>query len=265
MNRNHTILAACVSVSLLMLPGCGGDALPPSVGKLDEGTHVTVVSTEGDFTLVERSDGTQGYVPSTLLVNTRESDENKVYAVTAPTELYESVPSDIPEPPKPRTPRNISRARDKLPILFMTESGREVYRPRTQSEPSFDPETKEILWFAMTCTNPDCPARDQGKDGRPFLFVWPDPDYVVGPNGPVAETPEGKVRGDTLREQTGFVSAQCPACMKIRNPKSETAKVRAQYDSWVRHYRLPEAAARAEQLNKEHKRRIEFDRSKRSQ
>ena len=217
------------------LAGCGENsngAIDKPSGNLAAGDHVTIVSTEGEFSLVETGDGKQVYVPNRVLVNTRESDSNKVYAITADTSVYEGAPPEkIPAPPAPRTARDISAARDQLPVLFLTESGREVYRSRQTAEPSLDPETREILWFALTCTNPDCPAKDQGQDGRPFLFIWVDPDWKVG--------------------------------MKIRNVDSESEKDRQRYESWVRLYTLPEAKGRAAELNTEHKRRIEVDKQPR--
>lgn len=227
---------------------------------LDAGTHVTLLSQKGSFSLVETSEGRQLHVPSERLVGTRDSGDNKEYAVTCNTEVFEGAPPDkVPGFPPPRAGTEITAARDKLPVLFLTPSGREVQLTRQAREPSFDPETKELLWRAMTCTNPDCPGKDKGKNGRPFLFICPDPTYEAGSNGPVIAQPKpGEPAAGTIRHLGRAM--HCPECLKIRDLAAENDEQRQRYQGWRQTYLLPEAKARGEQLNREHGARIELNR-----
>ncbi|MCG8583801.1 MAG: hypothetical protein MI757_03720, partial [Pirellulales bacterium] len=98
---------------------------------------------------------------------------------------------------------------------------------------------------------------DQGRNGRPFLFVWTDPDWTVGPDGPYNTIPDGQTRGDTLIAERGFIMPQCPACLKTRDLANESEAERLQYGNWVELYVLPEAKAMADALSREHKQHYE--------
>ena len=59
------------------------------------------------------------------------------------------------------------------------EEGRTCFGTGSDCPSVIDPETGETIWPALKCNNPDCPGKDKGQDGRPFLFdfqiswYWP--------------------------------------------------------------------------------------------
>jgi hypothetical protein len=89
----------------------------------------------------------------------------------------------------------------------------------------WDEELGERCFPALTCHNPDCPG--EGRGDRPYLFVVP-----FKPGGAGGEL-------------------QCPACAEAFPPATRTPAERNQYRKWVKPYRLPEQAARLEQLDAE--------------
>jgi len=132
-----------------------------------------------------------------------------------------------PEPPA-RRGTEISAEQRSLNALFLTEkTHKEVIAPQNTKD-LIDPETGETIWPALKCNNPDCPGKDKGQDGRPFLFICPNPSQPMW----------------------------CPECLKTRNRDSETQKDLIRYTAWVQPYVLPETAQRIKQLEAERKRRI---------
>jgi hypothetical protein len=130
--------------------------------------------------------------------------------------------------PPPRSRDEIFLQRLELPAVYLTAKSHKRIIERA-GLPLFtkDPETGEVVWPALCCTNPDCPGR---RDGEPLLFIEPDADYA------------------------------CPQCAVKRNLAAETEAVRQQYINWVRPYVLPETAEKLKQLDAELQRRVEYER-----
>jgi hypothetical protein len=145
--------------------------------------------------------------------------------------------------------------RKQVPVLYLTDDGREIIAPGSQYGAIVDPQTKKIAWAAMVCDNPDCPGKSKGKGGRPFLFTWPNPLLFVAEDGSVASgqptTPE------QLKEFDKFKTVACPECAKTRKLDEETDEQRMKYQQWCRRYVLPEAAARLKELDEAAKKLLE--------
>jgi hypothetical protein len=133
--------------------------------------------------------------------------------------------------PPARKQVDISTEQRSLDALFLTEkSHRKVIVPQNTRELT-DPETGEVIWPAMVCNNPNCPGKDKGADGLPFLFICTDPSKPM----------------------------YCPECLTVRDLGSETNEEMGRYIGWVTPYRLPETAARIQELDAERKRGIVAD------
>lgn len=125
---------------------------------------------------------------------------------------------------RPRSRDAIFAEKMSLDGVYLTkQSHKKVIAPKNRGiGPAFiDEETKEELWPAFECTNPDCPAH---ANPEKFLFTTFD---RVG------------------REES------CPACAKIRNFKSESAVDKRRYRDYVRPYELPEVEKRVKELDDE--------------
>ena len=146
--------------------------------------------------------------------------------------------------PAERTTREVTAERAKLQGLFMTAGGKRR-EAAIDSPPSVDPQTKEIYWPALECTNPDCPGRT--KEG-PFLFVHPSPGVIVGADGKIQSVP---IKPEEYRP------AECPKCLAIRNQSGESESDKQQYLAFVRPYTLLETEQKKKALEAESKRMTE--------
>jgi hypothetical protein len=136
-----------------------------------------------------------------------------------------------PEAPAPRPRDAIFKDRLALPAVYLTaKSHKRIVESAGLPLFSSDPETGEMIWPALYCTNPDCPGR---REGEPLLFIEPDADYA------------------------------CPQCAAKRNRAAETEAVRQQYLNWVHPYVLPETAEKVKQLDAELQKRAEYERTHR--
>lgn len=152
------------------------------------------------------------------------------------------------------TREEIREARVQVPTLYLTEDGREIIAPGNQRGAIVDPQTNQIAWKAYQCENPNCPG--EGKGDRPFVFPRPHPLLYVNEEGKIAaRTPKTK---EDFEQFDAYAEAKCPACLKIRDLKSETDEERHQYNNWVEPYVLPEAEERLEELEAEHERYLEY-------
>jgi hypothetical protein len=156
------------------------------------------------------------------------------------------------KPSHPRTFREIDDERRALPALYVTVKGKTSIAPG-DSLPFSDKETHDICFPAYHCLNPNCPAKDQIKDGHPFVFGHVDPLLRVGPNGELSQI-ELRQGTDVSKERQrlgGYDVPTCPECWKTRNRSSEKEADRQKYQSWVKPYTLPETAQRIKELDAE--------------
>ena len=79
----------------------------------------------------------------------------------------------------------------------------------------------------------------------------------AGPSGELVydEIPPGKDPVAHIKSLGGFLNPTCPACWKIRKPKSEKQAETQQYIEWAQPYNSPETAKRLEELEEEYQRR----------
>ena len=224
-----------VALVALAANGCNSTAessldapaeMPRVAMSLDAGAKVSIVEVDGDFAKVRSADGKEAYVAQTLL-QTRstldQSSEGYTHVLSAAADAFESVPAKLPPPPKPRLMHDIVIERLNVNQLYLTvKTHKEVIAPAKLMTP-LDPETGERCFRALTCRNPDCPGKDMARGERPYLFV---PPTIHSP-------------------------VQCPACAAAHDPATRTLAERAQYRAWVKPYRLPESAARLQQLDAE--------------
>jgi len=171
---------------------------------------------------------------------------------------------------KARTTKDITQDRLDIPCLYLTPDGKEIKVPfKDAREVVLDPETKQMIYPAYTCTNPDCPGKDKGKNGRPYLFIWEDPTVTVNAEGkivPVESLAKARQARDNIEYQRLYeeickkkgipLERACPECFKKRNYASETEEERQKYRDWVVRYELPEAAEQRKKLDEEHQRRL---------
>ena len=154
----------------------------------------------------------------------------------------------------PMTRDQIYEALQAVPTLYRTESGKEFIAPGNKFGVTVEPVSKELGWATWKCENPDCPFKSQDKDGRPFLFIWPNflaflqDDGTVGFHMPSTE--------EDMRKFEIFAEPGCPACAKTRDKSKETPEQRLQYQNWAVKYVLPEAEERIKELDEEMKKSI---------
>jgi len=153
---------------------------------------------------------------------------------------------------KPRSLEEIRAEQQNLPTLYLTKTGERVVAPGSKGVVVCD-ETKEIALPAYQCNNPDCPGRSE--DGEPVLFSIPDPRFYVTVEGEVGEhsfdSPE-------VMNFSGSYELECPKCLASRNKSAETPEQSQQYLRWCQPYELPESAKRREELEEEHKARVDY-------
>jgi len=152
---------------------------------------------------------------------------------------------------------DIDRAKTDLPELYLTtETGKEVLAPINRG-PFVDEETGEICFPAYTCTNPECPG--EGKGDRPYLFIHRDVLLKVGSNGELVmeDVPPNTNPRKYIESLGGHMAPTCPACLKNRNPATESDDERNKYMSYVQPYVLPETAKRQAELEELRKQRRE--------
>jgi hypothetical protein len=163
----------------------------------------------------------------------------------------------------PMTRDQIYEAQQAVPTLYRTESGKEFIAPGNKFGVVVEPKSKELGWATWKCENPNCPAKDQGKDGRPYLFIWPNflafvqEDGTVGFKQPTSE--------EDLQKFQVFAEPGCPACAEKRNKAKETPEERMQYQNWAVKYVLPEAEARIKELDEEFKKHLEREAERKRQ
>ena len=149
---------------------------------------------------------------------------------------------------KPMSLEEIEAERMALPALYISQSGKQLRAPGN-SGVLIDEATREIVWPAYACNNPDCPGKS--PKGEPCLFPWPDPRFYV--------TPEGTLGTHTFTTAEAWSKAAaeagthqqptCPACLKLRNLASESEAERQKYSQFVARYELPETIARRAELD----------------
>lgn len=150
------------------------------------------------------------------------------------------------EPPRLR--EEVFRERLELPRLYFTAETRKRVRAPAGKGVFVHEESGEICWPALVCNAPDCPGRT--ADGKPFVFIAPDPCICIKPDGTLGYDP---ARASLDKNPSGA----CPECLKIRNLSTETDQQRRRYIEWVRPYVLPETARRLKELEEEQQRRRE--------
>ncbi len=159
-------------------------------------------------------------------------------------------------PQSPRTVTAIDEERMKLPALFLTEDGQELIKPGDSG--SVIVHERKLAFPAYTCKNPQCTG--QGKDGRPFLFIWKDPFAYVTAEGTlgVREPPNNEDINQWIVKQGCYIEPTCPACIRTRDIAKESRETRQQFVDWCVPYVLPETEKRRKELDEEHKKRLEF-------
>lgn len=158
----------------------------------------------------------------------------------------------------PATLEQIEADQLALPAVYLTADGREVIVPANRGDVIVAPGSRDLAFRAYTCTNPDCPNRERGTAGRPFLFTWADPLWKVDEQGQLQFDVVPDRAAETLR-RGGQPEPTCPGCLELRAKDAETAEIRQRYRDWVVYYELPESAARRQELDAEHRRRLQAE------
>jgi hypothetical protein len=156
-------------------------------------------------------------------------------------------------PPRLRTPQEINAERVKLPVMYLTDkTGKKVLAPMN-SLPFVDKATNEVCCPAYYCTNPDCPGKNKGTDGDPYLFVHADPLSVPGPDGQVhrVQLPQGTNVYEEIKKRGGYPEPTCPECYKLRHYDQETRAEKQRYRNFVKPYYPPETVKRLKELDDE--------------
>ena len=139
----------------------------------------------------------------------------------------------------PKTLEELYSDERQLPAVFiMAESGEQIIVPGDRGV-FVDDATGELCWPALTCDNPNCPARSNGN--KPYLFFAADKAVYAKPDGSIGYDHTKVTEADNF-------FGNCPECLKIRDVESETDEQRQQYSNWARPYVLPETAKRREEL-----------------
>ena len=166
------------------------------------------------------------------------------------------------KPPRLRTPAEIEADRRQLPTMYLTTKKLKKVIAPINALPFSDKESKEVCWPAYCCTNPNCPGKDQGTDGDPYVFNHVDPLVEVGPGNEITrvELPQGTDVYAEMRKRGGFAEPTCPECFKIRSRASVDATLkgnptayaeRQKYRAWVKPYYPPETQKRMQELDAE--------------
>ena len=157
---------------------------------------------------------------------------------------------------KPRSVEEISAERDRLPGLFMTESGKRVEAEKSRGV-FVDESSGELAWPVYECTNPACPGRSGDQS---HLFIWPDPRFHVQSDGTLGtKTFETAQQWrEAVEAARGHRQPTCQKCLETRNPAGETPEESQRYAEYPRRYVLPETAQRMLELDEEHQQRIDY-------
>ncbi len=140
------------------------------------------------------------------------------------------------------------RERMKLPRLYLTAETRSRVIAPTDKGVFVDEASGEICWPTLVCNAPNCPGK--AADGKPLVFIAPDPCTFKKPDGTLGYDPARESLGEKY-------SGACPECLKIRDLGTETPQQRQRYIKWVRPYVLPETARRLKQLDEQRQHRRE--------
>ena len=230
--RGAGTVLACLCVTIFT-SGCGDKPLPAK--QTSQRVGVTVVSEDGDFSLVRRDDGEEVYV-FTDDVRAKSGGSGATHSVRVDTDIFQGSP-----PPAPRTQGKISWARRESPLLFLTErTRRRVVRDRLTHSGFVDEQTRERCFVAYVCNNPDCPARE--ADSQLNLFPQGGSAYAQA--------------FEDLPSTSHTLGNVCPDCLSLRDVQNETDKQRSQYRNWVKRYILSEERQHHETLDKENRYRI---------
>lgn len=228
------LLVACLLYGGLT-GGCGPAAAPPRT--LAPGQRVTAVQEQGPYTLVDADQSLRYYIPSGLLKHrdtaARSDGESYTHTVVQEAPAYVEPPSEQPLPPEPRDRATIDAEQDSLNALFIGETtGKEVIAPRNVHYFVVDEATGERCWRAFECTYPDCPGeKTSGRKHHLFIIV-------------------------TKRLYQEEPTIQCDACLKLRDPDSETLDARTKWTSYTRPFELPETIRRTAELDRERQRLV---------
>ena len=142
--------------------------------------------------------------------------------------------------PRPKTLEELYEEERQLPALFLTADSGTQITAAGDTGAFVDEKTGEVAWRALTCTNPECPAKKSDGE-QPFLFIAPDPAVIANPDGTL-----GYDRSLVDEAENNF--GNCPECLKIRNLASESDKDRQRYSNYAVPYVLPETEKRREEL-----------------
>ena len=218
------------------LTGCGkkdeSKQQPRTYERIDRGAPVTMVSEEGNVAKVRIGDGREIYVPlSTLKQRSSLDDGTHSHTLSAPVEALAEAPVGPIELP-PQSKIELIVEQQSMNRVFITESSKRQIIAPGNSQPTYEGEK---CWAAYMCNNPECPAKDQGENGRPFLFI-------------------------NNRHQAG---ARCPACLPLWEEHADDEEVAARYRAFARLYELPEAVRRQKAIDEIRKREREARRAKR--
>ncbi|MCG8585593.1 MAG: hypothetical protein MI757_12860 [Pirellulales bacterium] len=179
---------------------------------------MTVVEEQGEYAKVRFDGGREIFVPISVLQTKSSLDEgDHSHTLSAPVHARTEPPAGPVELPQ-QTKRDLLVEQMSLNRVFLTEKTKKVVIAPGNTQPTFEGEK---CWAAYVCTNPQCPAKDQGKDGLPFLFI-------------------------NTSDQRG---ALCPACKPLWEPYKDDPDVAAHYRTFAKQYVPPESARRQKEID----------------
>lgn len=238
-----------LSAAVLLGPaGCSNSVAPPpvvapptkdaSIAPNFRGAapqEVTII--ENDPTLpyvrVQRENDAAFYVHRDFV-----QDRNGTHVLLAASDLFD----------KPRGEEYYFRLseldiiRDKIPAVFMTESGRQVVAP--WKIPIFE-NKGETAWPVYECLRADCPGREKGaRHGHLFILATPGnhAKFSLERALQALNAPEPSLEGNLASERY-----LCPRCRELGKPAPGEA-----HKQEFRRYRLPESEAMWQALDNEY-------------
>jgi hypothetical protein len=158
---------------------------------------------------------------------------------------------------KPLLIEDVKAERLTLQALYLTVDGEEALAARSKGDSIVAPDGKNIAFRAYLCKNPDCPGKDKGKNGRPFLYIWRDPMWRVNDAGLIEyDVVPDRAEQFVLRGST--IEPTCPECAKLRDQENEDPETSQKYRDWTAYYVLPATAKRDQELNEAHQARLKY-------
>ena len=197
--------------------------------RVEENDQVTVLTQQGDRTLVRTDDGVTGFVPSDQL----RVDSGGHATLTSDLDLQPAPELE----PRPRI--EVDRARRDVDVLYLSADGsQEFMRPNQSGNAFFDHDSGQVFWQAFTCTAAGCTGVEDARGRNVF------PGVIRGIN----------FKPDGSRDMTSvgdLGSLVCPVCGSGLR------------DGTMKRYRSPETAAEFDALTAEYRRRTAWERANR--